>query len=76
MTLSAASAGCTGPRYEFWAQGPDGVWKAVRGWSTSNTFTWDSTGAAPGDYNFAVWADAPGSSNDYDVYATAPFSLS
>jgi len=76
VTLSAASAGCTGARYEFWAQGPDGVWKAVRGWSTSNTFTWDSTGAAPGDYNFAVWADAPGSSNDYDVYATAPFSLS
>lgn len=75
VTFTASSAGCASPRYEFWEQAPGGIWKVVRAWSAGATFTWDSTGAAIGDYNFAVMALATGSADAYDAYAQTTFSI-
>ena len=75
ITFTASSSGCSAPRYEFWEQAPGGVWKVVQSWDTGATFSWNSTGAPVGDYNFAVTALATGSPGPYDSYALATFSI-
>jgi len=75
ITFTASSSGCSAPRYEFWEQAPGGVWKVVQSWDTGATFSWNSTAAAVGDYNFAVTALATGSPGPYDSYALATFSI-
>jgi hypothetical protein len=75
ITFSATSAGCSSPRYEFWELPPGGTWKLVQPYGTGMTFTWASTGAAAGDYDFAVWTVATGSPNSYDSYALTNFSI-
>jgi hypothetical protein len=75
ITFSATSSGCSAPRYEFWDQAPGGVWKVVQSWGTGATFSWSSTGAPVGDYNFAVTVLATGSAGPYDSYALTTFSI-
>ena len=75
VTFTATPSGCSAPRYEFWEQAPGGIWKVVQPWGTGATFTWSSTGAAAGDYNFAVMALAAGSAQPYDAYALTAFSI-
>lgn len=75
VTFTATSSGCSAPRYQFWEQAPGGIWKVVQPWGTGGTFSWNSTGAAVGDYNFAVTAMATGSGGPYDSYAVAPFTI-
>jgi hypothetical protein len=73
VTLTAGSA-CSSPnpQYKFVArwQGSSG-WVQLYGYSTSNTYTWDSTGAASGTEYLGVWVrDA----NSLGVYGTPPDS--
>jgi Fibronectin type III domain len=74
VTFTATSSGCSSLNYEFWEQAPGGIWKVVQPWG-GTTFGWSSTGAAIGDYNFAVMARATGSADPYDTYATTTFSI-
>ena len=76
VTFTAGSAACAAPKYEFWELPPGGTWQVVRPSGPGNTFTWDSTGAAAGDYTFAVRAVATGSPNVYDSDAISTFSIS
>ena len=76
VTFTATSAGCSSPQYEFWGQAAGGPWNLLRAYGAAASFTWDSTGAAPGPYNIAVWAEPAGSLSDYDQYAVTPFSVS
>jgi len=75
VTFTATSSGCSAPKYEFWEQAPGGIWKVVQTWGTGTTFSWNSTGATVGDYNFAVMALATGSAEPYDTYALTTFSI-
>jgi outer membrane protein assembly factor BamB len=56
------------PQYEFWA-----LWQGAGGWimqtaySTSPTWTWNSTGAPPGIERFGVWVRDASSSAPYDA---------
>jgi outer membrane protein assembly factor BamB len=58
------------PQYEFWA-----LWAGANGWimqkaySTSPTWTWNSTGALPGIERFGVWVKdaSAAASTPYDV---------
>ncbi|MDX6255951.1 MAG: hypothetical protein QOJ11_2285, partial [Frankiales bacterium] len=75
IAFSATSSGCASARYEFWEQAPGGAWKVVQPWGASATFTWNNTGAAVGDYNFAVMALAPGSPQAYDADVLTTFSI-
>ncbi|MEO8899917.1 MAG: RHS repeat-associated core domain-containing protein [Polyangiaceae bacterium] len=60
VTWTATST-CAGPaEYEFWFQDPNGVYTLVQGWSSSNTFSWNTTNQPLGYWNMQVWVrDAP-----------------
>jgi hypothetical protein len=66
------------PQYEFWAlwQGASG-WIMQKAYSTSATWTWNSTGAPPGTERFGVWvkdASAP-ASKQADLYYSTPYQV-
>ena len=79
VTITAAAAGCTSasPVYEFWmkAQGST-TWQLLRGYSTSATYSWNTSGAPAGTEQFGVWVRDAGSSADYDSYTGIPYTLS
>ena len=54
------------PSYEFWArwQGSS-TWQMLQAYSTSNTWTWSTTGKAPGAYRVAVWVRDASSAGAY-----------
>ena len=59
------------PLYEFWMQ-PAGssTWQLLQGYSTSATYDWNSTGAAPGTVYFGVWVKDAGSPKTVDSFAS------
>ena len=80
-----ASATCshTNPLYEFWmlAQGSS-AWRIVQPYSPLATYTWNSTGAAPGVEHFGVWVRDTSSAGtnstslgSYDALAGIPYSV-
>ncbi len=76
ITLTAASTGCSNPLYEFWVLPPGGSWTSLGPYGGSATFTWDTTGLAPGVYELGVWAkDATSPTSTYDVSGTASYSI-
>jgi N-acetylmuramoyl-L-alanine amidase/Fibronectin type III domain len=85
VTFTAGAAGCSNanPQFEFWILSGS-TWRVVRGWSANATWTWDTTGLAPGTYHFGVWArDAAstgihdgGGMGRYDAFAGQAYTLS
>lgn len=68
---AAGASGCTTPEYEFWLL-PAGstTWRMVQAYSSStNTYSLDTTGLAPGPYRIGVWVRQTGASTSYDSYA-------
>ena len=63
IPFTAASSGCTSPQYEFWVQYPDGSWNLKQGFGGA-TFSWNTTGLAPGSYVVHAWASAHGAGHD------------
>ena len=61
ITFTASATGCANPRYQFWILPPGGSWKIVQPYSTSSTFTWTTSGLAPGNYLYTAWARDAGS---------------
>jgi hypothetical protein len=83
VTFTAIASGCSnaGPLYEFWFLNGS-TWQVAQGWSTVSTWTWNTTGLAPGTYHLSVWvrdAASPGVNSTmlgtYDAYAPIPYSL-
>ena len=56
ITFTATSTGCPNPLYQFWIRPPGGSWQIARAYSSSTTFSWDTTGLAPSDYLYTAWA--------------------
>ncbi len=74
ITFTASSTGCAAARYEFWELPPPGsTWSAAQPYGVGNTFSWNTTGLAPGPYRFGVWARQNGSTSSYDSYAIFTF---
>jgi hypothetical protein len=70
VTITGTASGCTSanPRYEFWMRAASqSAWQLVQGYSTSATFDWNSTGAAPGTVYFGVWVKDAASSKSLDA---------
>lgn len=66
---SAAATGGQAPYEYTWASYANGAWSVLREWSTSQTFDWQPTAAAP-DARMAVWVrQAPGGSSVSDIKA-------
>jgi hypothetical protein len=84
VAFTAVAAGCTNPNplYEFWFL--DGsTWRVVQGWSTTATWTWNTTGAPAGTQHFGVWVRDAASAGvnsttlgRYDAFAPIPYALS
>src|SRR5438094_7024945 len=57
VTATASASGCPNPLYEFVLRpASDPNWQLVQGYSTSNTYDWNTTGAAPGTVYVGVHA--------------------
>jgi hypothetical protein len=76
VTFTASSTGCPSPVYQFWLQDTAGGWQVVQAFSTSNTWTWNTTGWAAGTYNIHVWANEQGADlSTWESYGSATVTL-
>ena len=70
------SAGCQGsPQYRFWVRDLTGRWTIVQDFSASGTFSWNTTGLAPGTYGLEVDVRNQGSTAAYETVANLSFAL-
>ena len=85
VTLTATSAGCPNPLYEFWIEAPGAsAYTELQAYSSSSTYTWRTAGEPSGTYRINVWArdaNSPGTfsnaSGTWDAYnANGTYSLS
>jgi hypothetical protein len=83
VTVTAHASGCPNPQFEFWTLAPGAPsWQLARSYSSSNTFSWTTTGLVPGTYYVAVWvrdASSIGTGGNsfgrWDVYASFAYAL-
>ena len=78
VTFTATASGCTGSAlYAFWARWQGySTWQLLQGYSASNVYKWNSTGAAPGTEYIGVWAkDAGSPTGSFDANASIPYSV-
>jgi len=67
VTFTGGGIGGSGSyEYRFWLKAA-GVWTTVQAYSTDNTWTWDTTGLAPGTYRVQAYVRNVGSSAKYDT---------
>jgi hypothetical protein len=79
IVFTAGASGCSNPLYEFWILAPGSTtWTVAQAYSSNSTFTWNTTGKAPGTYRYTVWvrdAGSPGTSGNnlgsFDAYFTS-----
>jgi spore germination protein YaaH len=75
IVLSAA-ASCQGtPQYRFWVRDLTGRWTIVRDYSSTSTFTWNTTGLASGTYGLEVDVRNQGSTAAYETVANRTFAI-
>ncbi len=85
VTFTATATGCANPSpvYQFWVLAPGASsWTVAQPYSTSSTFSWSTTGKAPGAYQVAVWARDASSAGaagntfgSWDVFTSNAYSL-
>jgi hypothetical protein len=75
VTFTASATGCPQPTYSYYMQPPSGPWALVQDWSTSPTYSWNTTGLAPGPYNFQAWIRAAGSTAANEAVGTTSFTV-
>jgi hypothetical protein len=84
VTFTATAMGCphASPVYEFWILTPGGSWTKVQAYSTTNTFSWVTTGKPAGTYYMSVRvrdAQSTGTSGNFsgtwDAYNSSTYTL-
>jgi N-acetylmuramoyl-L-alanine amidase/Fibronectin type III domain len=70
-----ASSGCDNPEYQFGVMPPGGTFAIKRPYGGGATWTWDTSGLAPGMYQVAVWARQVGSTAAYAAYFVTSYQL-
>ena len=77
--MTGLASGCTNsnPVYAFWMR-PAGSssWRMIRGYSTSATYDWNTTGALAGTERFGVWVRDAASTAPYDTFIGIAYTLS
>jgi photosystem II stability/assembly factor-like uncharacterized protein len=77
VSLTASSTGCPNPVYEFWVGYPDGTYHMKQAFNASASFSWNTTGLAPGMYSVHVWANQQGASTaTWEANGAASVALS
>src|SRR2546421_494870 len=67
VVLTSTTATCPQPLWRFWIQPPGGSWAVVQDYSSTRTFTWNTTGKATGTYNLEVDVRDAGTTDSYDA---------
>jgi plastocyanin len=85
VTFTATAMGCPHPSpvYEFWILAPGATsWTKVQAYSTTNTFSWVTSGKPAGTYNISVrirdaqsTGTAGNSSGTWDAYNSSTYTL-
>jgi hypothetical protein len=70
VKFTAIATGCPNPNYKFWLQAPGGGWTVAQDYSSSNTWTWNTSGLASGTYTLDVYARDASSSAAYDTHVS------
>jgi spore germination protein YaaH len=56
ITFTATASGCPNPLYQFWILAPgSSTWQIKQAYSSSATFSWNTTGLPAGTYLYTVW---------------------
>jgi hypothetical protein len=69
FSFTASASTCSTPLYLFTLQKPGGTSVVTRGFSATPTWSWSTTGLAPGTYTVQAWANQQG------ALMTAPESV-
>ncbi|MHB8773463.1 MAG: phage tail protein [Syntrophales bacterium] len=76
IVFTAAASGGTGSyQYYFTYLTPAGTWVAARAYSSTPTWTWNTTGLATGVYTVQVWARNVGSTASVEAYKSLSYTL-
>jgi len=80
VPITASATGCANPRYEFWILAPGAsLYTLGQAYSSTSTYSWNTTGLAAGSYRVNVWARDVNSggadSNSYGSWDTYNASL-
>ncbi|TMF20201.1 MAG: hypothetical protein E6I36_10875 [Chloroflexi bacterium] len=77
ITFTATASGCANPLFQFVMRpASQASWQTVQAYSSSPTYSWNSTGAAAGIVYFGVWAKDASSPAQYDAVTSIPFTVS
>jgi spore germination protein YaaH len=74
VQVTASSATCVNPLYQFWIRPATGTWTMVQDYSSANTFTWTKTTPAGGYYVGVRVRDAA-STLVFDSVASIAYTL-
>jgi len=67
VTFTAGGVGGSGNyEYKFWIKAA-GIWTVVQDYSTTNTYSWNTTGLTPGTYRAQVYVRNVGSTANYEA---------
>ena len=76
VTVTAGASSCASPLYEFWMRpASSSTWQLLQAYSSSSTYRWNTTGAAPGTVYFGVWARDASSGAPSDATGPASYTL-
>src|SRR5439155_1718328 len=77
VTITGVGVGCTNAVYEFWMRAASqSAWQLVQGYTTSGSYSWNTTGAAPGSVYFGIWIKDSSSSAAYEQLANTIVTVS
>ena len=76
INFTAATSGGSGKyEYQYYLRAPGGAQVLVRGYSALASWSWSTSGLAPGTYQVAVLARNVGSTKSYEAYRTLNYVL-
>jgi hypothetical protein len=76
VIFTASATGTTGNyQYQYLLRNPAGVWTVVQAYSSTPTWTWNTTGGPSGAYFLQVWARNTGSASAYEAYIGYAFTI-
>ena len=76
LSLTASSSGCASPQYEFWLRAPGSSWKVVQPYSSTATWSLNTSLYAAGNFQVGVWARRAASPRAYDSFYVRSYSVS
>ena len=72
---TAVATGCTSPQFRFFVFNGATGWTIAQEWSSSATFSWNTTGLAAGSYTIEAWVRADTTGTYQAVSPDVPYTL-